>query len=264
MIDLYLPRRSWLHAIDPRVKLVWMICALVILFVAKNLLFMLAVLLLMHLLYWSAHIPLKKIAAVWKTLLPVSAFMAILWTLFYPSGTPILQIWFITITPLSVAQGLVLGLRILNVGLIVTLWLYTTDSVSIVQSLVKLGVPYDWGLVLALALRYIPYVQDSYLTISEAQQARGLNIFEGKGFKRARVMLPIFVTLIISTLRASDHIGKAMEARGFGVRGGARTSLNEIHAQPRDFVLILLILLGLVVFLWFNLSLGFASSAIGL
>jgi len=225
---------------------------------------MLAVLLLVHWLYVSARIPSARLGAVWKTLLPISALMGLLWILFYPSGTPLFQTWIISPTPLSIAQGLVLGLRILNIGLVVTLWLYTTDSISIVQSLVKLYVPYEWGLVLGLALRYIPFVRESYITISEAQQARGLNISQGKGFQRVRLMLPIFITMMISVLRASEHIARALEARGFGAHNTARTSLYDLHATARDYTVTFIILSASVTFLLLNLAFGFATQAIAL
>lgn len=262
MIDLYIPRESWLHETDPRVKLVGIGGALIVLFLARNLFFMGAVLLGLTALYGSARIPLAKLMKVCKTLLPVSALMTVMWILFYPTGTPILEFWIVRITTLSIAQGLVLGLRILNLGLVVTLWLYTTDSVAVVQSLVKLGVPYEWGLVLALALRYIPFVQESYTTISEAQQARGLNISSGKGLQIARRMLPIFIAMIISTLRASDHVGKALEARGFGTRGSPRSSLNELIAKRRDVVLTGILLVGVITFIWLYFVYGFATQAI--
>lgn len=264
MVDLYVARASWIHALDPRVKLVWVLCSLIALLLIKNLVVMLAVLILMVGLYATARIPLTKFLSVWKTLLPVAVLLAVLWILFYPSGTPLIQIWIVTITPLSIAQGLVLALRILNLGLAVTLWLYTTDSFSIVQSLVSLHVPYEWGLVLSLALRYIPFIHETYSTIAQAQQARGLNVSAGNSFRRVRVMLPILIATMISTLRASDHLAKALDARGFGARGVHRTSLYELRAQPLDIFLATLLLAGLAVFLWLNLGLGFATQAVTL
>ena len=264
MIDLYVARQSWLHTTDPRVKLVWVLCSLIILFLIKNVFLMLGIILLLQGLYRSADIPLVKLVAVWKTLLPVGVLMALLWILFYPTGTPILQVWIIALTPSSIAQGLVLALRILNIGLVVTLWLYTTNSVSIVHSLVKLGVPYEWGLVLALALRYIPFVHESYITVSEAQQARGLNLSTKRGFERARVMLPVFVTMMISVLRASDQVAKALEARGFGAKAPARTFLYDHQATALDYVLLSIILIASVAFLFLNLYSGFASQPISL
>src|SRR5581483_11365759 len=184
--------------------LLLVIASLVLLLVIKNLFVMLSVLVVVHVVSVSAGIPMHKLLFIWKTLLPVSLLMTLLWIIFNPSGEPIFQLWFIQITPVSIAQGLVLGVRIITLGLIVALWLYTTDQSSIVQRLVKLGIPFEWGLVLALALRYIPFVYEAYRTISDAQQARGLNLSQSKGFRRARAMLPILISLIISSLRASD------------------------------------------------------------
>jgi len=225
---------------------------------------MFAVLLLVHWLYRSAHIPRSNLVAVWKTLLPVSILMALLWILFYPSGVPIFQVWIINITRLAIAQGLALALRILNIGLIVTLWLYTTETNAIVQGLVKLRVPYHWGLVLTLAFRYIPFVHESYVTISEAQQARGLNLSIGKGWQRARVMLPIFIAMMVSVLRASEHVARALEARGFGAHITARTALYDLQATARDYTFSIIILITFVTFLFLNLYFGFASQTIAL
>ena len=36
------------------------------------------------------------------------------------------------------------------------LWLFTTDQATLVRSLVAIGLPYPWGLTLAIALRYLP------------------------------------------------------------------------------------------------------------
>lgn len=264
MTELYLPRATWLHLTDPRVKLLGVSCSLLVLFVAKNLEFMLAVLLFLHLLYGSAQIPRSNLFTVWKTLLPVSLLVALLWILFYPSGASILQVWMIRVTPMAIAQGLVLSLRIINIGLVVTLWLYTTEASAIVQGLVRLHVPYEWGLVLALALRYIPLVQETYVTISQAQQARGLNLSGGKGVQRARGMLPIFIAMMISVLRSSDHLARALEARGFGGHATKRTTLYELQATRRDYVLTLSILGMTLGFLWLNLYSGFASRSISL
>jgi energy-coupling factor transport system permease protein len=264
VVELYVPGRTHLHATDPRVKLLGVVCALVTLFLAKNLYFMLAALVVAHLLYWSARIPADKLAVVWKALLPVSVLMALLWTLFNPSGAPILQVWIFSVTPLALAQGLVLALRILNIGLIVTLWLYTTDTVAIVASLVKLGMPYAWSLVLALALRYIPFVQESYTTISDAQQARGLQVGQGNVVRRVRAMLPIFIAMMISGLRASEHVARALESRGFGGGGTRRTSLYEPGATARDYIAAVALVVGLGVFLWLYFAFGFATQAVGL
>lgn len=264
IIDLYSQRQSWVHQVDPRVKLLFVACSLLLLLVVKNVFIMMTALVLVHLLHWSAHIPRERFVFVWKTLLPVSVVMFSLWVVFYPTGDPIVQFWVLKITALGVAQGLVLALRILTMAFVVFAWLYTTDHPSLVRSLVKLKMPLEWGLVLSLALRYIPTFQSMYALIAEAQQARGLNISEEKGYRRVRVMMPIFVAMVISSLRASDQLAKALESRAFGARGVERTTMCEIEFQPSDYVFSGVILAAAIGLLFLNRSFGIGSHPINL
>lgn len=263
-VDLYVDRESWLHRADPRAKLLLVACGLVLLLLLQNLYLMLAAVLLLHLMHWSAKVPAERIGFVWRTLLPISLMIATLWILFYPTGDAIFEFWLIRITALSVAQGLMLALRIIAMALLIFAWLFSTDNNKIVLSLVRLRLPYEWGLVLALALRYIPTFQSMYTTITEAQRARGLRIREGSGFKRVRVLMPVFVAMIISALRASDQLAQALQARGFGVDMGKRTYLRDLHFRRLDWVYTasLTLLLGLTLYLRFMH--GFGSQTLAL
>jgi len=264
VIELYTQRQSWAHRLEPRVKLLFVAGSLLMLLVFKNVFIMLSAAVLIHLLHVSARIPREKFVSVWKTLLPVSLLMFSLWVIFYPTGETIFQFWFIKISALGVAQGLVLSLRIISMAFVVFAWLYTTDHSSLVRSLVKLKMPFEWDLVLALALRYIPTFQGMYALIAEAQQARGLNISEGSGFRRARTMMPIFVAMVISSLRASDQLAKAMESRAFGTQGVQRTVLYDIKFRQVDYVFTVLILVGLIGLLVLSFRFGFGVHPLNL
>jgi energy-coupling factor transport system permease protein len=264
VVDLYTPRRSWVHRADPRVKLLFVGCTLLLLLVFRNLFIMLSALVLLHLLHWSARMPKEKLWFIWKTLLPVAMLMTVLWAVFYPTGQPFLQFWIVKLTVPSLAQGLVLGLRIMAMAFAVFGWLYTTDQPSLVRSLVKLRVPFEWGLILALALRYIPTFQGMYGIISDAQQARGLDFSQTKGYRRVRSMMPIFVAMIISSLRASDQLAKALEARAFGAKGIARTSFRDIRYRPADYALTLALIVLAAAALYGSIRFGFGREALSL
>lgn len=262
VLDLYTERESWLHRVDPRVKLLFVVVMLGLLLLFKNLLIMLGVLVLLHLLHISARMPASKFGFVWKTLLPVAILMTILWVAFYPSENVLFEIWLVKVSTLGIAQGLVLGLRIMTMAFAVFAWLYTTDQPSLVRSLVKLNVPFEWGLVLALAFRYIPTFQGMFGVISDAQQARGLDFSKTRGFRRVQAMMPIFVAMIISSLRASDQLAKALEARALGARGVRRTALHDIRFRASDYVLTLLLVALAVVAVYLNVFFGFGKHAI--
>jgi energy-coupling factor transport system permease protein len=264
VVDLYLHRKSWFHRADPRVKLLFVAASLVLLLVFKNIFIMLAALILLHLLHLSAHMPGEKFLFIWRTLLPVGIVMTVLWTLFYPTGNPILEFWVIKITPYAMVEGAVLGLRIMAMAFVVFAWLYSTDQPSLVRSLVKLKVPYEWGLVLALALRYIPTFQGMYEIISDAQQARGLDYSDATGYKRVRAMMPIFIAMIISSLRASDQLAKSLESRAFGAHGIRRTYIHDIHYRAADYFYTIILLLVVAVAIYMRIAYNFGIHPIRL
>ena len=253
--DLYVSGRSWAHRLDPRVKLLFVACFIVLVLVYDNLFFMIAGLFLVHLLHFSARVPVAKLLFIWKTLWPVALLMALLWTLFYPNGEPVAAFWIVEFTVLAMAQGAALGLRILVMAFAVFAWLYTTNQSALVRGFVKIGMPYEWGLVLALALRYIPTFQKSYVLISEAQAARGLEA-RGAGFSRVKRMMPIFVAMIVTSLRSSEHLARAIEARALGAPGAQRSVFRDIRFRAADYAVCLLLVVLTAALLYLNLRFG--------
>jgi len=98
--------------------------------------------------------------------------------------------------------------------------------------LVRLGVPYTWGLTLSLTLRFLPALSDLFNKVREAQAARGW-VAEGGLFRRARDYLPVLVAVVIGTLRMGDQLTLALAARGLGTVQ-RRTVWRELEMRPAD------------------------------
>jgi energy-coupling factor transport system permease protein len=257
--DLYVQRRSWLHAVDPRVKLAFVFLGTVLMLAFKNLFIMLLSLAITHLVIFSAGVPGHKVRWVWMTMLPINIMIPTLWVIFYPEGPTVLfQFWFLKVTALSVVRGMSLALRLDAIAFICFTWLFTTDQTSLVRSLVKLGLPFEWGLVLAIGLRYIPTFYGLYTVVSEAQQARALDLTKGNFFARVRSYLPILVAMIISALRTSDKLARAMESRALGLPGVQRTCLRDIRFRPMDYIYtaLLITVFSVLLILRFQFGLG--------
>jgi len=241
--DLYVTRRSWLHRTDPRAKLAFVVLGTAALLLFKNLWVMLAALVALHALVLSARVPRDRIVWVWRAMLPLNVLIPVLWVIFYPEGDQVLlRFWFVRVTALSVAQGMALTLRLDAIAFIWFSWLFTTDQATLVRSMVKLGLPYEWGLVLALGLRYIPTFYGLFGVVADAQQSRGLDLSEGRWLVRLRAYLPILVAMIISALRTSEKLGMALEARALGLPGVRRTAFREISFRPLDYVYLAIVL----------------------
>ena len=90
-------------------------------------------------------------------------------------------------------------------------------------SLNSIGISYKVGYSVAIALRYIPDIQRDYHSISQAQQARSVELGKKEPFfKRMKNSVNILLPLILTSLNRIDTISNAMELRGFG-KGKKRT-----------------------------------------
>jgi energy-coupling factor transport system permease protein len=116
------------------------------------------------------------------------------------------------------------------------IFLLTTNPSEFAASLNGVGVNYKAAFAVALTLRYFPDIQRSYHDISQAQQARGLELSNkqklGDRFKNS---LLIVIPLVFSTLDRIEMITNAMDLRGFS-KGKKRTWYNTKKLTGEDFL----------------------------
>ncbi len=257
--DLYQPGDSWLHRLDPRSKLVSVACASALWLLYTNLWVMITGLVIVHLALISASIARPRIFSLWKITLPTMIMIILFGMAFYPAkGSLLLSFWFIRVTVYSLAQGVAVALRVGALAFTIFIWLFTTDQTTLVHSLVSLGLPYEWGLTLAMALRYLPTMASTLRMISDAQQARALELTRGNLFQRARAYIPIIVAMLITALRTAENLSRALESRALGAPGRKRTTLRPLHFRRGDLVWIVGSVTLTVGLLWarYALSLG--------
>ena len=131
------------------------------------------------------------------------------------------------------------------------LFILTTDPSEFAASLNKIGVSYKVGYSVAIALRYIPDVQRDFREISQAQQARGIDLSKkDKLVDRLKNSAAILFPLVLSSLDRIEVISNAMELRGFG-KHKKRTWIVERPFQKADYVAITIAACAMVVSLLF-------------
>jgi len=256
--DLYVERSSWVHRADPRVKFVFVVLAIASVLLFSNIFVTALVLVLVHVLILSAHVPVRRIRWVWRRMLPINILVFVLILLVYPEGPEFLRLGFVRLTGLAAIRGAALALRLDAIALIVFSWVFTTDQTQMVRGFVKLGLPYEAGLVLALSLRYIPMFYSTFESISSAQQARALELGAGSITRRLRNYMPILVAMMISALRTAEKLGRALESRALGAQGVRRSVYHDIRFRGVDYVCltVLAVLFGAVLVLRFGLGIG--------
>lgn len=130
---------------------------------------------------------------------------------------------------------------------IVLLFVCTTNPSEFAASLNKIGVKYSVAYSVALALRYIPDVQKEYHEISQAQQARGIEMSKkASAIQRVKSAASILVPLILSSMDRVEVVANAMELRGFG-KNKKRTWYMGRNFKAIDIISMIVCLLMIAV-----------------
>lgn len=196
MFELYRPGSSFLHGMRPGAKLLALAGCGTAIFLLPGLPAICAVLLAVLGIYAATGLGL---AAAWAQLRPVLVIFAILFAA---------QVWISGW--LTGAFFIARFAALLMLAGLLTLTTRVSDMVAAMergfQVLRPIGLnPSKISLALALALRFIPVLAQITGEVREAQKVRGLD----------RSIIAIAIPVIVRTLRMSDAIADAIEARGY-------------------------------------------------
>lgn len=241
-IGQYIPGDSYVHKLDPRVKILISLIYIIDLFIVNNFAGYIFII-----LFTAASILISKIHLryIYKGLKPIFILILItaLLNIFMTGGSELVFKWkFFTIYKegLILAAFMVLRLVFLIVGTslltLTTSPIELTDGIEkLLKPFSKLGVPaHELAMMMTIALRFIPTLMDETDKIMKAQTARGADFENGSLVKRAKNIIPILVPLFISSFRRADELAMAMEARCY--RGGeGRTRMKILKLTSRDF-----------------------------
>ncbi len=125
---------------------------------------------------------------------------------------------------------------------IALLFILTANPSEFASSLNKIGISYKICYSVAITLRYIPDMQRDYIIVSQAQQARGIDMSKKVGLlKRIKNATSVLIPLFFSSMERIDTISNAMELRGFGKKN-KRTWYAAKAMRKRDWVVIISLL----------------------
>lgn len=222
----YIDRKSPIHDLTGATKLVCLIMWSLAAMTTYDTRILIALPIISFIMFAISKIKLRDVAfMIWFTV----AFMVlnnVLVFLFSPmhgvelygSCHEICHLWrdkYLTAEQLWYHLNLVL--KYLSMIPIVLLFVSTTQPSEFAASLNKIGVNYKIAYSVALALRYIPDIQREYHDISQAQQARGIEMSKKESLlNRLKSASAILIPLILLSMDRIEIISNAMELRGFG------------------------------------------------
>jgi energy-coupling factor transport system permease protein len=246
-LDLYSPANTFLHRLDPRVKILAVLLLSLLAFLLNTLLYLAILLAFILMLLILARASSSKAFFALKYVIRFMLLIALLWPLFDRSGTPVLlSLDPITITEPAIWRGITSAARI---GCLATVWyilMFTTSQRDLVLALVKMGLRFDYGLTIAISLRFFPTFVLTIDSITDAQKARGLEFSRGNLIARSRKYVAILVPAVVTALRTADSLSLALQSRAYGARTD-RTYLRRLKMRPSDYVALAIVVSLFVV-----------------
>src|ERR671916_566444 len=213
--SLYLDRDTGVHRLDPRTKIFLLLGMFALPFVFLDPLYEVAVLALVLFIGYLAK-ALTNLRRIWFILVTIAILTVILWSIFGSGQTPL----FLFVELEALLYGISIALRIDITVIAGMIFLSTTRNEEVAIGLVRLGIPYRFAFAVSTALRLVPTIVATGLTIGQAQRSRGLDLDSGNIIQRIRKHLPLLVPVFVTTVRSTNVFSMALESKGFGARPG--------------------------------------------
>lgn len=242
-IGQYYPAKSFIHRLDPRVKIVCTLLFLISLFVQNSILgYALATVFLIMIIKVS-RVPFKFIVKGLKAVVLLLLFTIVMNLFLTEGGAVLVHFWIFRITENGLRTSVFMAVRLTYLILGSSLMTFTTTPNSLTDGLErllhplnKLNVPvHEVAMMMSIALRFIPILLEETDKIMKAQIARGADLDSGNIIQKTKAMVPILVPLFVSAFRRANDLAMAMEARCYH-GGEGRTKMKPLIYKSRDYV----------------------------
>ena len=241
-----------IFSLDARAKIIWA-AALSVVSLHSGVLFLSFASLLSLAIAGFARISPRRLYQAFRPALP---FIAIVFLLHAFTATharsSIFGLGNVRIAAEGALEGGLLAWRfalLLLAGFLLTM---TTRPASLTSGMERLLLPVklvgissqDLALMVSLALRFIPVLQEEMETLVDAQTARGASFGTGGVAGRVRAFSSLALPLSFAVFRRCDQLVEAMHARAYD--GGPRTDPGELAFARGDWIVIITAVLAVV------------------
>lgn len=247
----YVPGVSPLHRMNPVAKLGAAALFALACFCSSNLVFLVVLLVVGFALAASCGM-VRQTVGLAKAVLAFSLILAVVQVLTTPTGAVLVHLPWGYIGTGSLLAALTTVVRLVAAAIPLFLVFYVTKMNDITNAAVKvLHVPYKYAFTFTSTIHFIPVFMNDMAGIMEAQTARGVEFDAGGIVKKVRLMVPLCVPLLVSSVRKTNSAAIAAEVRGFNLRTAA-SGYKEYPFTRLDVAA----LVGVVALVALSLTLG--------
>ncbi len=239
-IGKYYAANSFVHKLDPRLKIISTFAFLIYLFFFNSLISLCLSSLLLLFIIKVSKVPLSYFIRGLKPLIFIIIFTSII-NLFMTDGRIIFKFYFLKVSYEGILKTVFVSLRLVLLIIASTVMTFTTTQLSLTYAIEALLNPlkaikvpaHEIAMMMGIALRFIPTLIDESDKIVKAQMARGAEFDSKNILKKAKSFLPLLVPIFVSSFKRAVDLAMAMEARCYrGAEG--RTRLKNLKYTKND------------------------------
>lgn len=214
----YVPGDSLLHRMNPTAKLLAAMVFAIMCFCTSNLVILVAALVIGLVLARSCGM-MRQTAGLMKAVAVFSIILAILLVFTTPAGAVLVPLPWGYIGTGSLIAAVTMIIRLEAAAIPLFLVFYVTKMTDMANAAVKnLHVPYKYAFTFMSTVHFIPVFMNDMKAIMEAQTSHGVRFDEGGLANKVRLMVPLCVPLLVSSVRKTNSAAIAAEVRGFNLR----------------------------------------------
>ncbi len=227
----YIYRDSFIHKLDPRTKLFWLVAFSFLVFLTSNPYIITAILIFTLFVGVFAKLPKRQI---WES---TKIFIILM-----PIAYIILYLFLVGFTLDAVFGGLIFTAKFLVLIFAAVIFTMTTSARDLLLGLTKLKVPYDFAFMLTIAIRFIPVIAKEINSVINAQRARAYEfVFSLRHpIKSIQNFIPILIPVLMLLLKRSQELSLSIDSRAFRAKKRI-TYPQRLRFKTIDWIFISLI-----------------------
>ncbi len=239
----YKPSNSPGHRLDPRGKILYAVFLMILSLFTSSVAYYAIIIAGIIILLLLSNISFITLIRTGKPFILLVLITALYHLIFSARDTRTLfDIFGFRITEGGLYMAAAFSLRVLvfvGIAFFISLTTMPSDMAEVLvgwmKPLKRFGVPVnDIGLIIFIAMRFIPVLAEEFDTLRKAQLVRGVD-FSGNLIKKSRKMIFLLIPIFQSAMRRADDLALAIEARGYS-GSVERSSYHEFKWRPFDFV----------------------------
>lgn len=219
----YIPGNSYIHRLDPRLKMITLLIFLVAVFFDAGFLGYGVLGAYVFICALLSKIKLSHILKAMKPMIFMMLFLMIFNVFLIHTGSLLCVIGPIKIYSGAILQSAYIFIRLLLIITLTTIMTSSTKPLEITLAIESLLNPlkrfkfpvHELAMMISIALRFIPDLLDEAKRIMKAQASRGVDFNEGSFTDKIKAIVSLIIPLFISAFQRAEDLANAMESRNY-------------------------------------------------